>query len=125
MKKTLSTTILIFMIITYAWGAVQIRSLIGPTSTRNANVTITAAGTGVRNCLSQLDVQAKDTLATLDVLDGGTTIYSLDLSSNTSVVRDWDFDANAACGTANTQMEIKVSTTAGGTWIINHRGFTY
>ena len=94
---------------------------IGPT-TSNSNVTIAAAGSGVKNCLSDFDVLASS-VAAFRILDGGTTIYALtQLAAGQGIIRNWTEDT-AMCGTANTAMYINVSSAA-GSFDINYRGFT-
>lgn len=85
-----------------------------------------AAGAGVRNCLSSADVQS-NSFGTFRVLDGGTTIYAIDLSSGSTLIRAWD-DAEL-CGTANTGMTVYTTTSApaggGGVLYQNITGYTY
>lgn len=88
-----------------------------------ADATIVAAGAGIRNCLDTLDVIAAGNY-TIRVLDGGTTIYALSLQANQGLVRDWTED-QALCGTANTALSIKVTTSTAGDYNINYKGFTY
>jgi hypothetical protein len=92
---------------------------IGPSSAA-ANVTIAAAGTGKRNCITDLDVLS-DSAYTLRILDGGTTTYAMTLGASAGLVRSWDVD-DAFCGSANAAMYINVSA---GTPQINYKGFSY
>lgn len=92
---------------------------IGPASS-TSQVTLPSAGTGKRNCLTNLDV-VSDTAFNLSVADGGTTIYQLALPAAGGIVRSWDFD-DGLCGSAATAMTISVSA---GTYRINYKGFTY
>lgn len=92
---------------------------IGP-ATSASNVTISAGATGVRNCITDIDVVSNSTY-TLRVLDGATTTYALLLPSGTVFARTWDL-ADPFCGTAATLLKISVDN---GTFTINYRGITY
>lgn len=100
-------------------GAITILSRIGPAKGA-AQVTLAAGGTGVRNCLSNVDANS-DAQFTFRILDGGTTIYAVVVSSGSTLVRSWDLD-QLYCGTANTAMYMYIN---GGNYSINYQGFTY
>lgn len=104
-----------------AWNGIERRTQIGP-SNATASVTIAAAGTGRRNCLTELDVLSNAVYDLNVVLQSGTTIYSVSLSSGSGLVRSWD-DQNALCGAANAPIYINVS--AGTNIDINYQGYTY
>lgn len=107
-----------------AWsGSIDRRSRIGPTGVTTAENTIASAGAGRSNCLSNLDARNQSDY-TLRILDGGTTVYAVSLTSGTTIVRAWD--DNDMCGTANTAMYVNISSvSASGTLQINYIGYTY
>ena len=106
-----------------AYAEIQKRSRFGPSLiSTNVDTSIAAAGTGIKNCLSNLDAQA-NSIYTIRVLDGGTTIYAMDLSSGSSIVRS--FEDGDMCGTANTAMYIRVSTVGANVLSMNYQGYTY
>ena len=114
--------VFLFMIVlaTLAQAAtLQRRSRIGPTRA-TASVTIAAPWAGVRNCINELDVTS-DAAYTVNVLDGGTTVYAVALSSAAGLVRSWD-DISAPCASANAIMYINVTA---GNMNISYSGFTY
>lgn len=92
-------------------------SLIGPANS-TSNVTIAAGGANNRNCLTMVDVTS-DIQYNFRILDGGTTVYNVVVSSGSSLVRSWD-DPHAFCGSANTAMYLNVSA---GNPTINYAGF--
>ena len=101
-----------------AHSTILMLSKFGPT-TGTALVTIAAGSSGVKNCISDIDV-ISDAAYTLRILDGGTTVYAVALGAGEGIVRSWDAET-AMCGTAATATYISVSA---GTYNINHRGFT-
>lgn len=106
-------------------GGVQMLGRFGPTA--NAGVALStpavfqipASSTG-RNCLKNLDVTSNSSF-TLRVLDDGTTVYAVDVSSGGGIIRAWD-DNDLMCGSLNTAMRISVSS---GSFRINYSGFMY
>ena len=119
MVKTMAISFLFLSAIAYAATNITRWTKIGP-STSASNITIGAPGAGFYNCISELDV-ISDAAFSLNVLVGGTTAYSVDLSSASGLVRSWD-DPSAICASANTAMYINVSA---GNFKINYSGFTY
>lgn len=119
MTRLISFILLSCYGVAYAVYGVEVLSRFGPTRS-TANVTVAAAGSGVRNCLKNLDV-VSDNAYTLRVLDGGTTTYTVAASSGAVIIRAWDVD-DLFCGSANTAMYITVSN---GNFNINYAGFTY
>lgn len=94
-------------------------SLIGP-ATSATNVTVASAGTGVKNCISDIDVVSASTY-TFRMLNGSTTFYAMGpLAAGASLVRSWDIDT-APCGDAATAVQLKVDN---GTFSINYNGYT-
>jgi hypothetical protein len=94
---------------------------IGP-QTSTSTVSISAGGAATRNCITNIDVISTGAY-TFRVLNGGSTFYELTLGADQGIVRSWDVN-DPLCGTANTAMQIKVSTSAAGTYQINYMGFT-
>lgn len=90
---------------------------LGPSTSTNT-VTISAAGSAKRNCLTNVVVISTDAY-TFRILDGGTTDYSVVMPAGSGVVQDWSID-DPFCGTVNTQMEIKCSAVV---YSINYKGF--
>ena len=119
MKKYMTILVLFFAIGSQVFGAINMLSRFGPTLS-TAEVTLASAGASARNCLKNIDATS-DNDFTLRVLDGGTTVYTLAASSGSVIIRSWDAD-DLFCGTANTQMQIKISN---GNFRINYSGFTY
>lgn len=104
-----------------AWAGRIMFALIGP-STATGRVQIAAAGAGIRNCLTDLDV-ISDANYTFRIIDGtisGTTVYAVTVSSGASIVRSWSQDT-PLCGSANSMLELVVSD---GNHNINYSGFT-
>lgn len=126
-------TVFILWTAAVSWAILQKRTQLGPTlvdvtsttsETAGGQVnTLAAAGAGIKNCLTQIDL-ATVGASVFRVLDGGTTIYAITLAANGSLVREFDTE-EALCGSNNTRMEIKNSTSSAGTYQINYRGFTY
>ena len=104
--------------VAYAAGSSVLKlSQIGPSY---ATSLVTIAGvSGARNCISDLDV-TDDSSAQVVVLTGGTTSYSVDLSSGSGVVRSWA-DDRAICGAVAQAVYIDVHA---GNFRINYGGFT-
>lgn len=125
-----------------AWGQQILRlARLGPTSpaltgigSSEQQVTLASAGTGVRNCLSHLAVTSSANF-TLRVLDGGTTVYAVDVSTLVTTggggggIYDNEFQNDEMCGSAATAMYVKISTSASpvltSTQKLNYSGFTY
>lgn len=122
MKKYIFSMGIILSVVGYVIAAasyVQRLSKIGP-ATSTSQVTVAAPATGVRNCLTDIDITT-NAGATIVVLTGGTTAYSIDVSSGGGVVRSWD-DASAPCAAAATAMYVNVTA---GNFRINYGGYTY
>jgi hypothetical protein len=89
-------------------------------------VTISAGATGVRNCITKLTFISTST-STLRILDGGTTVYGIDLAANTLLPDDWQ--PEDMCGSSATALHIKISTGVRqatlSTQQLNYTGFTY
>ena len=97
------------------------------TTTEAGQAVTLAAVTGQRNCLSRLNFIANSS-ATLRILDGGTTVYAIDLATATLV--NTNFEGDDMCGTASTALIIKVSTavrqgSAPATQQLGYTGFTF
>ncbi len=120
-----------------AHAAILRTSKLGPSSSaltvwNNSAITadqarvIVAASTGQRNCLSKMSFVATTT-ATVRILDGGTTVYAIDLAAAAPLYELWGEDD--MCGAAATALTIKVSTavraTPLGSQSLNTSGFTY
>ena len=118
-KRILCLAVLFIPIFSILAQARILLSIIGPT-TATSRVLIAAAGSGVRNCLTDIDV-ISDAAYTLRILNGGTTVYALVLAADSGFIRSWD-ETQGFCGSANTLMEIYVS--AGTNYNINYKGFT-
>lgn len=103
-----------------AWAGevLEVWGRFGPSFSSAALTTLPARGQGRKNCLNQLDLQS-DAAYTLRLLDGGTTSYSLALSSGATYIRAWD-DGEQFCGSSNTALYISVS---GGNASVNYKGF--
>ena len=102
-----------------SWG-------VTPPISKDQASSIAAAGSGIRNCLSNLTFIANST-STVRILDGGTTVYALDLAASSLLQESWDNDD--MCGTANTALIVKISTghfqATAGTQQLSYTGFTY
>lgn len=83
----------------------------------SSEVTISAAGSGKVNCLTNLTV-VSDAAYVVRILDGGTTTYQLSLAANSGLAQDWN-PKSPFCGSLNKSMTIKVSA---GTYTINYSG---
>lgn len=117
--KNVSLFILLSVFLASAlYAGINRLTAIGP-ATATSTVTISAAGTGIKNCITDVDV-ISDSAYTFRVLSGATTIYALTLGANTGLVRAFD-DPNALCSSNNAQLQIKVSA---GTYQINYQGYT-
>ena len=101
----------------------SVHSNIGPTFSNSTNATvatINAPGAGYKNCLEYATFFSTSAY-TLYILDGLTTSYQLTLGA--SVIHQADFK-EAWCGTDNTAMVIRSSSTVlGASNQINYRGF--
>lgn len=95
-----------------------LESRIEPASSTNANVTISTAGAGLRNCLTDLVVFSSATYQ-LRILDGGTTDFFTIQPASTTFNKTWSI-YNPFCGDPNTAMTIKTDN-AGG-YQINYQG---
>jgi hypothetical protein len=80
----------------------------------------------VRNCLTKMSM-VSSTTSTVRILDGGTTVYSMDLAAATPLYEVWDNDD--MCAAAGAKLTIKISTGARlapvSTQNANYSGFTY
>ena len=101
-----------------AWAAVIALSSLGPANS-TSQVTIPAGSTGVKNCITDLDV-ISDSTYTVRMLNGGTTIYAMTIPPSVGLVRSWGKDG-AVCGSNETSMTISMSA---GTYQINYKGYT-
>lgn len=110
----------ILIMVPNVFGASSVEPIaaIGP-ATSSAQVTITAGSSGIKNCVSDFDV-ISDSTYTFRVLDGGTTIYAMNLVPNAGLIRSWGRDG-AICGSSATSMTLSISS---GTYAINYKGFT-
>lgn len=123
----------LLLIAVSAYAGIEKLSRLGPalaslsiwSGTGDQSVTIAAGSTGVRNCLSELTFVSSST-STLRVLNGGTTIYAMNLAAASPLIETWAEDT--MCGSAATALHIKVSTgsvNAVSTQQLNYTGFTY
>lgn len=119
MNRKIALIFILAMVATQVFAGILRRSRIGPARATSL-VTIAAPGAGVRNCINELDVTSTEAYQ-VNVLDGGTTVYAVDLSSGAGLVRSWD-DISAPCATANTAMYINITA---GSPQISYSGFTY
>ncbi len=94
-----------------------IESDIGPAFSTNT-VTLSAAGAGKRNCLTDLTFISNSTY-TINVLVGQTTFFQLLMPANTGLVKDWDIQ-KPVCTANNEAMQIKIDN---GAFKINYQGF--
>ena len=112
--------VLVFGLAMGAWASITRKGTIGPAHA-NESVTIPAAGTNNKNCIADLDVTSfENSNWSFHVLDGGTTIWAVDLSSDTGFIRSWD-DEDALCSSNNTALHLNI--TAATTAQINYGGF--
>jgi len=129
-----SAVLLLGLSVAYAQKLnIEKRSLLGPATVANSAATnnqaasrdlvIAAAGAGIKNCLTSLDLTAAGT-GVLRVLDGGTTTYLVTVQSNGSLIRDWD-EQDAFCGSNNTSMTVSFTTSTAGAYNFNYKGYTY
>lgn len=118
LKQALCIAGLLAFLTTYAFAARLMLSIIGP-SNSTSNVTLSAGAAGVKNCLTDIDVTS-DNAFTFRILDGGTTVYQVPISSGGALVRSWS-ELTAYCGSAATSMTLSVSA---GNMNINYSGFT-
>jgi hypothetical protein len=119
--KKIFWTLAVMAVAGVAWAAgsyVERVASIGPGYSAS-QVTISSAGSGVKNCISDLDVSS-DSQSSVVVLDGGATTYMVTISSGGGLVRSWD-DQSAICGSAATAMYLNVTA---GAFKINYSGFT-
>lgn len=98
----------------------ELESLIGPTlTTSSATVTISAAGSGKVNCLDY--IVSNSTLAyVVRVLNGDTTSYTITHAANEEFNQMF---IQPHCGSANTQMRIKLTPTSGRSTELIYQGF--
>lgn len=105
-----------------------IADIIGPTYATGTSVTgtsssISAAGAGVRNCLTELTTMSS-TIASVAIINGslasGTTIYSLTALAAGTVHNMDRLYENAICGDPNTALTVNVTS---GTVNINYSGY--
>lgn len=95
-------------LISFACLFVPIALLALGQDSRTTRLTL-AANSSFRNCLKSLDVTVGPGAgATLRVLANGTTAYSVDLSSGSGIVRDWDRTDAICTPAANQIMEVYV-----------------
>lgn len=96
------------------------------TASADQALSISSATANGRLCLSKMSFVANST-ATVRILDGGTTVYAVDLAADTPLYEVWDNDD--MCGTAATKLHVKISTgirqTTLGSQFLNYSGFTY
>ena len=100
-----------------SWGAAEQAATVG------------AAVSSSRNCLTSMSVSSPVFL-TLRVLDGGTTVYAVDIASTTTVPQTFSWSDDDMCGTSNTAMYVRLSTAVApvATSVavkLNFSGFTY
>lgn len=139
MKKLIAVVLMLSATVAYA--AFNKLSRIGPSSASLSSwasaeqaSTIASAGSGIRNCLSNLSLTSSANF-TLRVLDGGTTVYAVDVPTTTVTTggggailnREWRDDD--MCGSSNTAFIVKITTAtnpiATSTQKLNYSGFTY
>lgn len=112
--------LLVILTAIQGWGKgrdISPLSDIGP-ATSTSNVTIASAGSGKKNCLTDLVVISTQAY-TLRILDAGTTTFALPLAANTGFIKEWPLEASY-CGSNASSMEIKVSA---GDFNINYSGY--
>lgn len=129
---------LIFIALSVAHAAIERQTRIGPTSASLNSVgsavqisSVNAAGTGIRNCLSDLTFTG-NVKAVIRVLDGATTSYTVTVTTISGqeyslFSKHWDEDD--MCGSANTGLSVTVTTAASvanvSTVQLNYTGFTH
>lgn len=86
-------------------------------ATSSSNVTISAAGSNLRNCLTDATVISNSTY-TFRVLDGTTTSYQLLMGASQGLAEDWSIN-NPFCGSPNSSMTLSIDS---GTFRINYSG---
>lgn len=113
-------------------GLDQVVGFIGPTHTNSktvSTVTIAAPGGGLRNCLTDFSITTSSN-ATIRILDAGTTIYAIDLSTITGQVdrslpfaEDW-YGTNALCAGYNSSLSFTIlnSTGSPAVYKLNYQG---
>lgn len=94
-------------------------SVIGPANS-TSRVEIAAGATGVRNCLTHASAVSTSTF-TFRVLDGGTTVYAIQLAANSGFVGDWNPE-DPICSTAATILTLSVDSPP---YQINYQGYKY
>lgn len=100
----------------------QIDSEIFAATSNTAGVVITAVASQ-KTCLTGLGASATAGSLILRVLDGGTTVYTVSVSTG-QAWQDNRLYETALCGGANSAMTLSVSTfTAGVTYLINYQGY--
>lgn len=92
-------------------------------------ITMVAASTGTRNCLTSVSVSPRRTFNatnyTIHILDGGTTTYAVNASTGNPVNVTWP-ETNPWCGSPKTAAYITGLSlnNAGLTLDVNYQGFT-
>lgn len=131
MKTTINLAI-IFLASVVAYGGVLRVADLGPTTAniaakndpQTADITYAApADATKRNCLTSLSVNASSP-ATLRVLSGTATTYTLALTSGTPFGFERGQD-EAICAAAGASLAVKVTTAGPGPYTINTQGFIY
>ena len=117
MKKLFGVIILIFVGVVYSEvRELRVESQMTP-ATSSSNVTISAPGANLRNCLTSVTAISNSTY-TFRLLDGGTTRYALLLGADAGLVKDWN-RPDLWCAGHNSTLELKVDN---GTFSINYDG---
>jgi hypothetical protein len=76
-----------------------------PSATSSSVITIAASGADSRNCISDLTASSTSQVY-VSVLSGSNAIYRVILSSNSTLVEDWNTYA-PLCGDPNTALTIR------------------
>ena len=104
-------------------------SMIGPSNSTADYIAISSpTKSNAQNCLTEVrtSVQsgAVQSNITVDLLDQGTTVYSIDASTGNPVQMFWN-ESDAFCIQPNHTMAITVTTIGAPAHNTNYKGYTY
>ena len=100
---------------------IEVRSVLGPTDAIEADITLSAAGSSLHNCITDLVVSSTGTY-TFRILDGGTTNFTLQQAADSAYSFNRTIDT-AFCGSANTALTLKVENVVATEYYINFEGY--
>lgn len=104
-------------------------TVIGPATSTSAYIVAASSGTNLRNCLTEVRATVSrasvPTSITLNILDAGTTIYSVDASSGNSVSLFYN-ETDPLCIAPNHLLALTTETASGaGTINVDYKGYSY